>query len=173
MDAHLTQPTTGPEVFETFWKDAFVRFSDHANIKELTNKRVTIVGTGSIGSMVAIAIAKMGIGDIMLCDFDHVEIHNTGNQLFGPYYCGMSKTEALKDLLTKTCLTKNIEILTDRYTKSIIEDSDIIVSAADSFLVRRQLIQDAQELKKPLLFLDYRSGGGQLEFRALNPINPR
>lgn len=43
---------------------------------------VGIVGLGSVGSIVAEAVARMGIGDVLLIDPDHVEEHNLDRLMF-------------------------------------------------------------------------------------------
>lgn len=43
---------------------------------DLVRLRVGLVGAGSVGSMVGDALVRMGIEDVVLIDFDHVELHN-------------------------------------------------------------------------------------------------
>jgi hypothetical protein len=43
---------------------------------DLVRLRVAIVGAGSVGGMIAEALARTGFEDIILIDFDHVERHN-------------------------------------------------------------------------------------------------
>jgi tRNA A37 threonylcarbamoyladenosine dehydratase len=47
------------------------------------NTPVTIIGAGATGSWLAIALAKLGIDNISIWDFDKVEEHNIPNQAFG------------------------------------------------------------------------------------------
>ncbi|MHA1651787.1 MAG: HesA/MoeB/ThiF family protein, partial [Candidatus Helarchaeota archaeon] len=50
--------------------------------QEVLNKtHVLIVGVGGIGSIAALACARLGIGRISLCDMDTVEPSNLNRQL--------------------------------------------------------------------------------------------
>src|SRR4030067_1181879 len=51
---------------------------------DLLDFPVTIVGAGGIGSPTALAVAKMGVKDLMVIDFDRVEAHNVPNQVLYP-----------------------------------------------------------------------------------------
>jgi len=52
------------------------------NIKKLQSKTVMIVGCGAVGSFAIEALARSGIGNIILVDFDVVEPSNINRQLF-------------------------------------------------------------------------------------------
>ncbi|MGP1608699.1 MAG: ThiF family adenylyltransferase [Clostridium sp.] len=65
-------------------------------IKEITNKKVAIVGCGAIGSNTAIALARMGIKRFLLIDIDIVEKGNISRQTYTHKECKMSKGNALK-----------------------------------------------------------------------------
>lgn len=64
---------------------------------ELLKGRIHIIGCGSVGSTVAENIARFGISDMVLYDFDTVEARNVVNQLFTQEDIGRLKTEALAD----------------------------------------------------------------------------
>ena len=57
--------------------------------------RVDVIGCGATGSRIAMSLAKLGILNLHLWDFDHVEGHNIANQIFGIADIGQSKVEAL------------------------------------------------------------------------------
>jgi sulfur carrier protein ThiS adenylyltransferase len=56
---------------------------------------VGIAGLGGLGSAVAIALARVGVGRLILADFDVVEPSNLNRQQFFVDQLGMPKTEAL------------------------------------------------------------------------------
>lgn len=56
---------------------------------------VGIMGLGGLGSLVAIALARIGIGKLFLCDYDVVEPSNLNRQQYFIDQIGMRKTEAL------------------------------------------------------------------------------
>ena len=72
-----------------------LEFFDPAKVKA----RCHIIGCGSIGSNVAELLARYGIEDMVLWDFDVVEPHNIANQLYYQDQVDMPKTSALKDIL--------------------------------------------------------------------------
>ena len=47
----------------------------------LANKRVLIIGLGSGGSPIAVELAKAGVGQFALADFDRVELHNLSRHI--------------------------------------------------------------------------------------------
>ena len=66
----------------------------------LKNTSIHIIGCGAIGSTVAEMLARLGIQNIHLYDFDTVSPHNLTNQMFLERHIGQAKTETLKDILT-------------------------------------------------------------------------
>lgn len=61
--------------------------------------RVAVAGLGGLGSHVALALARSGVGHLKLVDFDVVEPSNLGRQAYGPEHLGRLKTEALAEIL--------------------------------------------------------------------------
>lgn len=76
----------------------FSRQSEIFNANEF-NDEVHIIGCGATGSAVALTLAKMGVTNIHIYDFDVVEEHNLPNQQFGLKDIGKPKVEALKSLI--------------------------------------------------------------------------
>lgn len=74
-----------------------LEFFDPAKVKE----RCHIIGCGSIGNNVAELLARYGITDIVLWDFDDVEPHNIANQLYTEEDVRQPKTVCLHKLLSK------------------------------------------------------------------------
>ena len=65
----------------------------------LARSRVGIAGCGGMGSHVATALVRTGIGHIVIADFDTVEESNLFRQCYTPADVGRRKTEALSDRL--------------------------------------------------------------------------
>jgi sulfur carrier protein ThiS adenylyltransferase len=70
----------------------------HARVKAAT---VGIAGCGGLGSAVAVALARTGIGRLLLVDFDVVEPSNLNRQQFFVDQIGQHKTDALADNLKR------------------------------------------------------------------------
>ena len=66
---------------------------------EMLKSRVHIIGCGAIGSTVAENLARFGITQITLYDFDKVEAHNIANQMFRNTDIGKMKIEAMAEYL--------------------------------------------------------------------------
>lgn len=62
------------------------------------NKTVHVIGGGATGSWVTMMLAKLGVKDVHIWDFDIVENHNIPNQAFNLHQIGESKCQANIDL---------------------------------------------------------------------------
>lgn len=60
---------------------------------------IHVIGCGAIGSKVALSIAKLGVENLHLWDFDRIEAHNVPNQVFGLPHVGQLKVDVLGKLL--------------------------------------------------------------------------
>lgn len=72
---------------------------DFFNPDALHDEEVHIIGLGAIGSTVAEMIARMGVPNIHLYDFDIVDAHNLANQCYFNDAIGAPKIAALSDML--------------------------------------------------------------------------
>jgi len=70
----------------------------HQRLKTAT---VGVMGLGGLGSVVAVALARMGIGKLVLADYDVVEPTNLNRQQYFIDQIGMRKTEALRANLAR------------------------------------------------------------------------
>ncbi len=68
-------------------------------LEQLTSVRVGIAGCGGLGSNVAMLLARSGVQDMLLIDYDVVEPSNLNRQLFFPRHVGMPKVQALAEIL--------------------------------------------------------------------------
>lgn len=107
---------------------------------ELQNKisstTVAICGLGGLGSNVATALARAGIGKLILLDFDAVDITNLHRQQYKTKQIGMNKTEALQENLKEINPYLETEIHTvcidENNAKDLFSDADIICEAFDN-----------------------------------------
>ncbi|MDO9537073.1 MAG: sulfur carrier protein ThiS adenylyltransferase ThiF [Thermoplasmata archaeon] len=76
--------------------------SDIDKVREkLANSSVGIAGIGGLGSNAAMALARAGIGRLVIVDFDNVEESNLNRQAYTVDQVGMRKTEALMQNINK------------------------------------------------------------------------
>lgn len=78
---------------------------------KLSNAHVAVCGLGGLGSNVAVALARCGIGRLHLIDFDYVDITNINRQQYSITQLGRPKTAALKEELL--AINPYLEIKTD------------------------------------------------------------
>ncbi len=96
---------------------------------------VGIAGLGGLGSAVAVALARTGVGKLVIADFDMVEPSNLNRQHYFPDQIGLPKTEALTETLKR--LNPCIEVVahTVRLTREniprIFSQVDVMVEAFD------------------------------------------
>ena len=69
--------------------------------EKVSGATVGIAGLGGLGSSVAVALARTGVGTLVLVDFDVVEPSNLNRQQFYTSQIGQLKTEALAENLEK------------------------------------------------------------------------
>lgn len=104
----------------------------HAVIK---NSTVGIAGLGGLGSAIAVALARVGVGKLILVDFDVVEPSNLNRQQFFVDQIGMYKTEALRANLERINPYVQLETHTLRLDEDnvpqIFADVDVLVEAFD------------------------------------------
>ncbi|RKD23688.1 sulfur carrier protein ThiS adenylyltransferase [Caminicella sporogenes DSM 14501] len=103
--------------------------------KKVKNAIVGIAGLGGLGSNVAVSLARIGVGNLLLVDFDIVEPSNLNRQAYFISHIGMPKTDALKDLISKinpfiNVKTKNI-YLNENNIENTFYNCQIIVEAFD------------------------------------------
>ena len=96
---------------------------------------VAICGLGGLGSNIAIALARAGIGKLILIDFDRVDITNLHRQQYKADQIGMYKTDALADNLREIAPYIELETHRKRITEdnavTLLKDADIICEAFD------------------------------------------
>lgn len=137
--------------------DRFERLVGKKAVQELKHKRVVIFGLGGVGSYAVEGIARSGIGTIILCDYDKIEITNINRQIIA-----LSSTigEFKTDLLENRILDINPKAKVLKYTvkaeETIIEEildmkPDFIVDAIDDVSAKVYLIKTAIKRDIPII----------------------
>ena len=99
----------------------------------LSQKRVLIIGLGSGGSPIAVELAKAGVGQFVLADFDRVELHNLSRHICTVNDLGRLKTDAVSEAIKG----KNPYALVEKLPIDINKNLDILeeeISKADLVL---------------------------------------
>jgi molybdopterin/thiamine biosynthesis adenylyltransferase len=145
------------------------RFKD-ASWFPKNNERVMIGGAGGIGSWTTFFLIKMGF-QATVYDFDTLEEHNLGGQLYRQKDVGKNKTIALLDVMTEFC-----DFTPSVYTQRIDLDSSThyyVISAFDNMKARKDLFEvwkkSSRLTKKKPIFIDGRLELEQLQIFCVTP----
>ena len=115
----------------------------------LSNATVAICGLGGLGSNIAIALARAGVGHLHLIDFDRVDISNLNRQQYFVRQLGQFKTEALRENLLAIAPYLQVELSTVRLTEenvpTLLADADIICEAFDKAEAKAMLVNSVLE----------------------------
>ena len=122
---------------------------------------VGIAGLGGLGSNVAIALARIGVGTLILVDFDVVEPSNLNRQQYFIHQIGMPKVEALQENISKInpyvkVLPYN-EKLDKKNMERIFKEAAVVVEAFDRAEEKAMLINVISE-KMPEKYIVAASG---------------
>ena len=117
------------------WNKALEKRHGKELHRAFASATVAICGLGGLGSNIAIALARAGIGKLILIDFDRVDITNLHRQQYKAAQIGMYKTVALAENLKEIAPYISLEIHTERITEdnvlTLLKDADIICEAFD------------------------------------------
>ncbi len=117
------------------WNKALTERHGEELQKRFSSATVAVCGLGGLGSAIAIALARAGIGKLILIDFDRVDITNLHRQQYKANQIGMNKTDALRSNLEEIAPYVEIETHTVRLTEDnaaeLLRDADIICEAFD------------------------------------------
>ncbi len=114
----------------------------HKNLKEST---VGIAGLGGLGSAVALALARVGLGKLILADYDVVEPSNLNRQHYFVDQIGMPKVQALSETLARVNPYVEIETHAVRLDESavlrVFRETQVVVEAFDRAESKAMLIE--------------------------------
>jgi len=117
------------------------------NPEDIGNKSISIVGVGATGSYIASILAQMGWGNapmnqgkMKVFDGDVVEEHNLANQIYEKSHIGMSKAEALKEIISRKCgfeIEAHNEMVTDQDSVK----SNYVMLLTDTMSSRKEIFE--------------------------------
>ncbi|MDZ7741727.1 MAG: sulfur carrier protein ThiS adenylyltransferase ThiF [Bacteroidota bacterium] len=117
-----------------------------SQIKEILSKKtVGIAGCGGLGSNCAVALARVGIGKLVLADFDVIDISNLNRQYYYVDQIGQKKVFTLQDNLYFV----NDEVEVEAYDRKlgpqdileIYKNCDVIVEAFDLAEMKEMILE--------------------------------
>jgi sulfur carrier protein ThiS adenylyltransferase len=117
--------------------------------KELKDMTVGIAGCGGLGSNCAVALARVGVGTLVLADFDKVDASNLNRQYFFADQLGLAKVHALKDTINRIDPLIELKVheivLNEENLPEIFKDCDVIVEAFDRADMKQMIIEAVTE----------------------------
>ncbi|HOI31279.1 MAG: sulfur carrier protein ThiS adenylyltransferase ThiF [Bacteroidales bacterium] len=137
--------------------------------KHLSQFTIAIAGCGGLGSNAAVALARAGIGKLLLVDFDLVEPSNLYRQYFFCDQIGTFKTDALAENIHRIdnsieLETKNIK-LDELAVIQLFSDVDLVIEAFDQ-AAEKQMLLEAMLVnfpEKPFIMGNGMAGYGNFE----------
>ena len=123
------------------------------NLEKLNNKHVLICGVGGVGSFVAEALARSGLGKMTIIDFDKIEPSNLNRQL-------MTSKSNIRSIKVEE-VKKRIEEISDCKVTAINsfinnsfelnDDYDYVVDCIDTLDSKFHLVKKCHEKNIPVL----------------------
>ena len=125
-------------------------------LEKLNKSNIAIFGIGGVGSYVAEALARTGVGKIMIIDKDDIDITNINRQIHAmSSTVGKSKVEVMKSRMLDINPNIKVDAIKENFPNENINffsnDIDYIVDAIDSISAKIELILKANELNIPII----------------------
>ncbi|HET8881415.1 MAG TPA: HesA/MoeB/ThiF family protein [Solimonas sp.] len=138
----------------------FARYSRQVVLREvgvngqqlLRDSTVLVIGLGGLGATAASHLAGAGVGRLLLCDRDRVELSNLQRQvLYRQSDVGRMKTDAARAQLA--ALNRDVEIETFDADAGLatVRDADIVLDCTDNFPARYAINAACVAARKPLV----------------------
>lgn len=118
-------------------------YSRQTNIGSYTNKSAMVIGVGGVGSWIALDLALLGFGTLVLVDNDNLESSNLNRTLYKLEQTGKKKTEAVMTLIHERRPDSIVITIEDHFQTVLLDKYkvDYIFDCTDN-LASRQLIRD-------------------------------
>ncbi len=124
---------------------------------KLKKATVGVAGLGGLGSAVAIALTRMGLGTLILVDYDVVEPSNLNRQQFPIDQIGTPKTEAIKIILEKINPYVQVKVIRKHLNMDnvpeLFKSVDILVECFDRAEEKKMLLETAAEFLPNTFFI--------------------
>lgn len=126
-------------------------------LEKLKSATVAVFGVGGVGGYAVEALARAGVGRLVLVDSDVVSLSNINRQIIATHRTvGMYKTEAMRDRLLEINPDIEIELHTVFFDETRVLDFDFssydyVVDAIDSIGAKIELIVAAKSADTPII----------------------
>ncbi|OBQ57524.1 sulfur carrier protein ThiS adenylyltransferase ThiF [Halodesulfovibrio spirochaetisodalis] len=131
------------------------RYLTQEQLAQLASVTIGIAGCGGLGSNCAFMLARSGVRNFVLVDYDTVDFSNLNRQFFFADQAGCSKVEACRTNLLRIDSTLNVTVhdaqVTSETASLLFADCDIIIEALDSVDGKKMMAE--KFLADPRLFV--------------------
>jgi len=129
---------------------------DISGQEKLNQSKALIVGAGGLGSPVAMYLAASGIGNLIICDGDQVDLTNLQRQIIhATDSIGLPKVFSAQKTLSRINPEVNVIAIQERIDGpkllQLAAEVDVVIDASDSFITRYHVNQACVTHKKPLV----------------------
>ena len=156
------------------WIAALVERHGEERQNAFLNATVAICGLGGLGSNIATALTRAGVGKLILIDFDKVDITNLNRQQYKMSQLGKYKTESclenIREISPYTEAIIHTVKLTEENIPELLGEADIICEAFDKADQKAMLVNTVLETFPDKYML---SGTGMAGFGSANTIQSR
>ena len=134
-------------------------------MEKLKNAKVAVFGLGGVGSFVCEGLARSGVGNFVLVDFDKVDESNINRQIIATTKTigiattktiGRNKVDVMKERILDINPEANVEIynefyLADSESDIITEDLSYVVDCVDTIMAKIAIICKSKEIDVPVM----------------------
>lgn len=136
-------------ITEKDWTDALISRHGEELHKRFSSATVAVCGLGGLGSNIATALVRSGIGKLLLIDFDCVDVTNLHRQQYKASQIGRYKAEALAENLLEIApyteiLTVTVKITEENFAE-LLKEADIVCEAFDHAESKAMLVNGVLE----------------------------
>ena len=130
--------------------------------------KVIVIGAGSTGSFLSLTLAKMGLSNIKVIDYDKIENKNIPNQFFRINDVGKYKVEALKEIIEEfTGIEIDIEnVKIDKDCSFDFDMNTIFIFCLDNMEGRKLIYDKIKDF--PIKLIDTRFGSEGFSIHTIN-----
>lgn len=127
------------------------------NLLKLKNKTILVIGVGGVGGYVVESLVRCGIGHLILCDYDTVDITNLNRQIIAlKSNIGKKKVECFKERIldiNEECLVDIYDLFYNEERKDIFfnQKIDYIIDCCDTLKSKVLIVEEALKRNIPII----------------------
>ena len=123
--------------------DRLIPLFGQDGLEKIASSSVCVVGLGGVGGEATLALARSGVGMLIICDYDTVEETNINRQVVAnTKTIGMYKTDVLEQMIKDINPDCNVIKLTKKVDEDILQNHfDFLIDAIDDLPSKIDLIK--------------------------------